>query len=196
MSEIVAVPLISMTGTALQSTFYNMKLAVIFFTVFMLICLENETISAATTTVSATATIDASIDISKDYDKKISATGGDLDFGVIIADNESGYVTIDPADGKRHSSKKTSDVKNFGPAAFIVKGAKKKNHSIVLQANSIIVESNGNKMTVDKLLSNITEGTINDNGESDFTVGGTLHINPDQPSGTYTGTFCVSAAYN
>ncbi len=173
-----------------------MKLAVVFFPVFMIICLENETISAATTTASATATIDASIDISKDYDKKISATGGDLDFGIIIADNESGSVTIDPVDGKRHSSKKTSDIKKFGPAAFIVKGAKKKNHSIVLQENSIIVESNGNKMTVEKLLSNIKEGTINDNGESDFTVGGTLHVNPDQPSGTYTGTFTVSAAYD
>lgn len=182
-------------GVKLSSGEYMNKTASVV-SIVLLLCLDVQAGKAATANASATATIETSIEIIKDHDKKISATGGDLDFGIIIADNAGGTVTIDPTDGKRHSSKKTSDAKKFGPAAFIVRGAKKKIHSIVLPNTPITAESNGNKMTVDELLSNIAVGTIDDNGESGFMVGGTLHVNPDQPSGTYTGSFVVSAAYN
>jgi spore coat protein U-like protein len=37
---------------------------------------------------------------------------------------------------------------------------------------------------------------LDGNGEKQFSVGGTLAVNPNQPAGIYTGTFDVIVAYN
>jgi len=149
---------------------------------------------AAKDTAEAAATIEDAVNIEKDNNNKISNTAGDLLFGTIVPDATGGTVLINPSDYKRYSSL-VAVGQDHGPAAFHVKAAKNKHHSINLQSGSVTVKYKNNTMIVDNLTSNIASGTTDDNGDSNFTIGGTLHVNPNQESGSYTGTFSVSTDY-
>ena len=150
---------------------------------------------AANGNTGATATIEAAVEIEKDIDDKISNTGGDLLFGTIVPSATGGDVLINPSDSKRYTSL-VAVGQDHGPAAFRVKASKNKHHSITLQSQSTIVRYKSNTMIVDNWTKNVASRTTDDNGDSNFTIGGTLHVNPNQESGRYTGTFSVSTDYD
>ena len=77
------------------------------FSALLTVALFSSEAYAATGTAYAKATIGSSLEISKDVNNEISSTGGDLDFGIIIADASDGTVMIDPTDKQRKPNKKT-----------------------------------------------------------------------------------------
>lgn len=93
-------------------------------------------------------------------------------------------------------------------ASFIVTGDPSATYSILVSGGTSIsnttVGGSTMSVTLDKPSGgNVNgagnQGTISSNGVAGtdrFTVGGTLHVGAGQVSGYYTGTFCVTAAYN
>ena len=87
-------------------------------------------------------------------------------------------------------------------AAYNVSGAVNTTYSITLPA-SITVTSGPSSMTINALLARTASagsdgltGTLSAGGTDSFTVGGTLNVSQGQATGTYTGTFDVTVAYN
>jgi len=87
-------------------------------------------------------------------------------------------------------------------AAYNVSGAVNTTYSITLPA-SITVTSGPANMTINALLARTASagsdgltGTLSAGGTDSFTVGGTLNVSQGQATGTYTGTFDVTVAYN
>ncbi|NTW63472.1 MAG: DUF4402 domain-containing protein [Chlorobiaceae bacterium] len=143
----------------------------------------------------ATATIAGAISVAK-YETG-STTGGDLAFGNIIAGPSAGTVTINPfGSGARSFTTVTgTNLLPFGPAQFKVTGDANANYTVSLPSSDITIYSGTNTMTVDAFTKTVTTGTLT-GGSDVFRVGGTLHVGANQPSGTYSGTFNVTAAYN
>ena len=134
---------------------------------------------AANGTTGATATIQSGVSIKKVIDKKISNTDGDLLFGTIVPDATEGTVLINPSTAQRSSSLFTVDQEN-GPAVFQVTAAPYKCHSITVQSESTVLRCGDNTMIVDNWKTNMIAGTTDENGNSNFTIGGTLHVKPYQ----------------
>jgi hypothetical protein len=146
----------------------------------------------------ATATIAGSISVGKEATG--SSTGGDLAFGNIIPAATAGTVIIHYASGARSFTTVTgTNLLPFGNAQFKVTGDAGAAYTVTLPSSAITL-SNGtagatNEMTVDTFTKDVTIGTLT-GGISTFHVGGTLHVGANQNSGSYTGTFNVTAAYN
>ena len=150
---------------------------------------------AAVGSTGATATIQTGINIAKDIDNYFSNTSGDLAFGTIVPDPVGGTVTINPSDWRRYTVLGTAG-QNYGPAVFLVTAAINTSYSITLPSQPTTVRRGAFTMTVDNWTSNNASGITDSDGNSDFTVGGTLYVKANQGTGRYTGSFMVIAAYN
>ena len=85
---------------------------------------------------------------------------------------------------------------DYGAAVFLVTGAISTSYAITLPTAPTTITSAGNTMSVDAWTGSATSLTTSVIGESNFKVGGTLHVAASQKNGTYTGTFDVTVAYN
>ncbi len=141
-------------------------------------------------------TVQATIDVTATLAAPISiSAAGDLDFGTMVpTGNPGGTVTVTPA-GARSST----DVDLLGgtPAAasFDVTGEGNANYSITLPSSTTLT-SGGNTMTVDTFTDDAGANPRLTGGSDTFNVGATLHVGATQASGTYSGTFSVTANYN
>lgn len=159
---------------------------------------------AATATANASATIQAAISFTKDDENAIGTTSGDLAFGTIVPDESGGTVVIDPASGARSNGSGTlelvanddSALTTYGPAAFIVSGSASTSYTITVPSEPISLTSGTDTMTVDEWTSSKSDGTTDTSGQDSFKIGGTLTVVPDQPAGTYVGSFVVTVDYN
>ncbi len=174
------------------------KLTSVFYTLVAIVMAPSVMYAAGSTaeaTVTVTATILTTVSIEKDYSNKISNTGGDLIFGVIVPNSSSGSVSINPVNNTRSTQLAVLDSEQ-GAAAFHVIAAKYTCHTICLPSGPTILRYKNNTMTVDNWTINVLSGIADENGYSNFAVGATLHVEPNQQSGKYTGTFLISTAYN
>jgi Mat/Ecp fimbriae major subunit len=152
---------------------------------------------AADAAANATATIQQAISISKTTE---NPSGGDLAFGTIVPDVNGGSVRIDPISLQRLDDTGSLVLlpSTFGCATFQVLGSAGASFAISLPPSAITIQSGlGDSMTVDSWATNAPGSpSLSLQGQYQFNVGGTLHVQPNQPDGQYAGTFTVSVDYN
>lgn len=151
---------------------------------------------AATSSASATATIQSQMAVTK-------VIGKDLRFGGFIAGTLDTVVKIDPNQADALSRTIVSGdatrldeaVYAFGPAEFTVSGTVGSGFTFSVDESSINIASGTNAMTVNNFTVSSSSGTIADGGSS-VKVGGDLTISSGQADGSYSGIFNVTANYN
>jgi hypothetical protein len=151
-------------------------------------------------TANATARVVDSLSITKDG---TTSTFGDLAFGTIVPNATGGTVVINPfGSGARSATGVQVISSTFGPAAFNVTGESNAGYAVTLPSSATITKTgSAETMTVDTFTSTLSgiglvvTGTLAGT-EGSFRVGGKLHVGPNQASGSYSGTFVVTAAYN
>jgi Domain of unknown function (DUF4402) len=149
---------------------------------------------SATATATASATIILPIAIAKT---------GDLVFGKLAVGATGGTVAVSAADavtiaGTNHTiTQPASDTGSPAAAAFTVTGEPNMTYAITLPADgTITLTSGGNSMAVNGFTSSLgATGTLT-GGTQALKVGATLSVADSQASGSYTGSFSVTVAYN
>lgn len=145
--------------------------------------------NSATTSANASATIVPAIAISKT---------ADLNFGDVVAGSTAGTVVLSTA-GARSVTGGTTLGNTAGAAAasFSVTGDPSATYAITLPSSAVTLTSGANTMTAGTFTSNPSgTGTLSAGGSQTVAVGGTLSVGATQATGTYTGTFNVTVAYN
>jgi len=153
--------------------------------------------SGASASADATATIYTAIKIEK---------FSDLNFGRIFATPEGGKVQIQ-IDGTRSIADGTVVLFDTGsghtPASFEVTGTPNAGFYIKLPTDDggpsipLTGPTDADPMEITSFVHGAGESpALDENGKKQFSVGGTLAVNPNQPAGIYTGTFDVIVAYN
>jgi len=129
----------------------------------------------------------------------------DLDFGR-IAPNISSFGTVKVNRGSNNNSVCESTLvclKSGNRARFKIIGQPDQIVTISDPGSIIIYDGQGNNMTVDTFVGagsgNDTEWRgwqqLRTSGISRFNVGATLTVKPNQPPGTYVGTFTITVNY-
>lgn len=158
----------------------------------LLACLVS--LSATTAQAATTATANASADVVT----AISiTTAADLYFGKVVAGASLGTVVMSTG-GVRSATGGVvlGNASGAAAASFSVTGENSATYSITLPS-SITVTAGANNMTVDTFTSNPSgTGTLSGAGAQTVAVGATLRVAANQASGSYTGTFDVTVAYN
>ncbi len=129
-----------------------------------------------------------------------------LDFGRVISSNVAGTVTISPTNVRTSTGGVLLVGGDYQVARFAGRGSQNQRLRIRITPNTITLTGPGPSMTVN----NFTIGpapTLQPSGASPnfrilpadgifwFTVGGTLNVGANQPSGTYSGTFNTTLEY-
>ena len=117
-----------------------------------------------------------------------------LAFGSLIASNAAGTITITPAGSRNASVVVPFGATGFSAASFTVTiPAGNPHFTIILPASTTLAGSGGGSMTVDSFQSQPGGGGNVDahSNSATLTVGATLRVGPNQPAGTYSGTFLV-----
>ena len=167
-----------------------MKKILLSMVVLAAIALIPTSVNAQTESVAAGASIIAPISISET---------AALHFGTIAKDADGGSVVLSAA-GVRTPTGLTlsTGTPTASAAAFSVGGESGLSYVITLPSAPITITHSGGAgtgtMSVGTFTSDIAGGVI---GTDDtFSVGATLTVGADQATGTYSGTFNVSIAYN
>lgn len=130
-----------------------------------------------------------------------------LDFGRIKASTTADGTCTIATDGERTSTEVLALTSSTGAAAaFTVSGAKDATYAITIPTADITLTNSADPsktMTVSTFTAKATSTGIAADGKLDATtgedvikVGATLNIKTAQETGSYTGTFEVSVAYN
>lgn len=144
--------------------------------------------NSATTSANATARIVTPIAISKT---------ADMNFGDVVAGGSAGTVVLTSAGARSATGGATlGNGSAVAAAAFNVTGQASATYAITLPA-SATVTSGANNMTVNTFTSNPSgTGALSGGGSQALSVGATLNVGASQATGTYTGSFSVTVAYN
>ena len=148
--------------------------------------------SNANASANAEARIVAGIAITKNVD---------LAFGQIVRSASAGAVTLDPTTNDRTASGGVTLGQNagFNAASFAVTGEPDYKFQVTLPSAIDITRRNGTEiMVVDGFTTSLgsgDQGTLDQNGGLSFNLGATLHVGGMQATGTYDGSFSVTAAY-
>lgn len=121
-----------------------------------------------------------------------------LAFGSFAA-GAGGTITVSPASARSASGGVILVPSGSGSAAsFNVSGTSNATYAITLPANGMVSLTSGeNAMAVNDFLSNpASSGQLSIGGSQTLTVGATLSVGSNQPSGSYSGTFNVTVNYN
>lgn len=118
----------------------------------------------------------------------------DLKFGTVAPSNSATTLKINASDGTVDATNSTAKYigTDQGAASFKISAANNFSYAVTVPGTvSLDNEGAGVPMTVDLThsLSEIADA------DDVLTVGGTLNIGASQATGTYTGTFKVSVAY-
>ena len=129
----------------------------------------------------------------------------ELYFGIIVP-SQSVSSTVQVLRGSNNSSICGAGLTCLEPgnrARYLVTGAPGHSFSITDPGSIFIDDGNGNSMLVDLFVGagsgndNTYGGTrvIRPNGTNRQNIGATLHINPNQPAGFYSGSYTITANY-
>jgi hypothetical protein len=124
----------------------------------------------------------------------------DLRFGIIIPDVLPGTVIINPIRARTKTGGpylvNQGSSTQWGPAQFVVTGEPNTAYSITLPYDGIIIIVGLQMMDVDEWTSYPnTNNSLSATGSQTFYVGGTLHVEGNQPWGSYSGAFTVTVHY-
>jgi hypothetical protein len=135
----------------------------------------------------ASATIMRSISLTKQ---------ADLSFGTIIASAVAGSVTVDAESGTQSDTGGASTFQAGNRAQFAVNGEPSFAFSVTYPNNVTLTNPTSDTMSA-SLVSDLTDdqGNLDSAGAANFSIGGTLNVAANQPSGAYLGTFEVTVAY-
>lgn len=148
-----------------------------------------------TGTGNAKATIITSVKVTADSSQP-------LDFGEIISTVDSNDVTVDATNNTRSASLGEASLSNGRiPSAgkFKVEGSPAA--AVTISSTDITssgLTGNGDTMALDNFTVGGTTSdvlTLDTEGNGEFTVGGTLHVNAAQKPGEYEGDYTVTATY-
>lgn len=118
-----------------------------------------------------------------------------LYFGTIAPSLTSAdEVVVTPAGAKSCGAELTCLTDDHTAAAFNVSGEADASYTIDLPQNITIANGAGGTMQVNDF-SGSKAGGVLVSGTDNFTVGGTLEVAANQPTGEYTGTFTVAVEY-
>ncbi len=158
------------------------------FSAALVLFLATGTTNAAQSSANATARLVTAISIVKT---------GDLNFGDVLAGAAVGTVRMAPGGARsRTGGAQLGSGLLAQAASFQVGGQARERYAITLPA-SVNVVSGANTMVVDTFRSNPNgTGRLSAAGAQNLNIGATLHVGANQASGTYTGTFSVTVAYN
>ena len=125
----------------------------------------------------------------------------DLAFGQIVRSASAGTVTLDPSTNQRTAKGGVTLGQNagFNAAEFEVTGEPDYKFQLELP-KSIDITRNGGKeiMVVDGFTTSLgssNDGTLDKKGSTMFNLGATLNVDANQTTGTYAGSFTVTATY-
>jgi hypothetical protein len=120
----------------------------------------------------------------------------DMHFGDVAVGNSSGTLTMAP-NGAMSATGSAIHISGQQPARFEVGGESSRGYILTLPGSSVIAEPGGAQMVVDGFTTDQPlTGALDAAGMLTLQVGGTLNMNANQQTGTYTGTFDVSVSYN
>lgn len=124
-------------------------------------------------------------------------TQSQLGFGQMVATASPGTVTVSPAGGRtRAGGTFLGNAFGVGAGSFALTGNPNASYSITLPADCTLSGSAGD-LAVDLFATNPSDaGTLGPTGSQVMTLGATLHVGAAQASGTYSGTYAVTLAYN
>ena len=145
--------------------------------------------NSANTSANATARIISPITLTKVTD---------LNFGDVVPSGVAGTVTVTPA--ALRTSAGGASLGNGAAvtaASFTVGGQGSATYTITLPAAAVTLTSGANTMTVDTFTSNPSgTGALSAGGSQTLNVGANLNVGISQATGTYSGSFSVTVAYN
>ena len=148
--------------------------------------------ASASASATAKATVISVISIEKN---------ADLNFGSFAPSATDGTISVE-LNGNRSVTGGITVLNQIGAqkAAFTVKGTPNESYYVKLPTeggNTIpITGPQGADPLIITSLVHDGGGTLDENGQDLFSVGGTLSVKANQPAGEYTGTFDVIVAYN
>lgn len=147
--------------------------------------------TGASASAEAKATVVTVISITKTSDLNFgsfapSATDGTISVELTGTRSVTGGITLLDQEGKR--------------ALFTVNGTPNASYYVKLpteDGNTIPLTGpqGADPLIITSLVHN-AEGLLDEDGEEQFSVGGTLSVKANQPAGEYTGTFDVIVAYD
>jgi hypothetical protein len=145
--------------------------------------------TAATITANVNANISGAI--------AASASSG-LAFGDVSPGISAGTVTIDVSGFRSSAGGVTLGLSSpFSPAIFLVSGTPSSSYAITSPGTLSLSNGIGNFMTVDGFATSPNgTGLLDSSGTQTLKVGGTLHVNANQPGGSYTGVLAMTIVYN
>jgi len=118
-----------------------------------------------------------------------------LYFGTIAPSLTSAdEVVVTPAGAKSCGAELTCLTDDHTAALFNVSGEADASYTIDLPSKIDISNGAGAVMEVNDFTGSKSSGTLV-SGSDNFTVGGTLEVTANQPTGEYTGTFTVAVEY-
>ncbi len=128
---------------------------------------------------------------------------GDLSFGQIIPSGIAGTVTIHPTYGRSMSGVTVVPTSFSSAALFKVTGRQNTHYVINLPASASISTTGGAAMLIDHfiavpdsdMLGSPPNASLGAGGNDVLRIGATLHINANQASGAYYGTFYIVVSY-
>lgn len=122
----------------------------------------------------------------------------DLDFGTIVESSVAGTVTINAATGARtHNGGVTEVASDPGQrAVFDWAGTPGQQVNFDIAYPATLDDGAGNSVQVALLYLQSSSGIADVNGVVEVGVGGSLLISANQPAGSYSNTFTVTANYN
>lgn len=140
-----------------------------------------------------------SVGISVTIDAPLSVTETqEMYFGAMLPGN-GGTVTLDPQNGLSYSGVTMFDTSIGKSGVFRVSGVGGRQVHISLPSSATIYNEDGESMTINNFTASSPSIELPDTALTEaiesFSVGATLHVNPDQPEGVYTGTYTVSVSY-
>jgi len=127
----------------------------------------------------------------------------DLNFDGIIGSATSGTVVVNNNNTASYSggviALTGSNATPISAARFTVTGEPTFTYAISNSGGTVTMMSGSNSLVCTLAAPaavSVTLGTLPSGGTQDFTVGGSLAVPANQPSGTYTGSWTETVAYN
>lgn len=148
------------------------------------------TFAQLTASATASAVIIAPLSIAKDVD---------LHFGTAWRGASAGTVVVTPAGVRSATGGVTLSAltPTFTVASFTIQGEPTRAITITIPTTDVTITDGTNNMIVNTFVSNPVSGNYTLTGASTtLTLGATLNVAANQPSGAYVGSFNVSVNYN
>lgn len=116
-----------------------------------------------------------------------------MNFGRFFTTNSTGSIAISPQGGFEANGVNMYDGNSISPGRFVL--GELLNREVQLTFSDAILSNGANTMKVSNLYADVGNNFTVSSTDMPFSVGGTLSVSPNQPSGIYTGTYSITITY-